>query len=73
MALNGDGWVVMDFPSLFRVSCLKLTKRVLNGGSEDLSDDSNEPPEIYKQKRSYQAVERGTVYLSMLKYTVPLF
>ena len=43
------------------------------GGSEDLSDDSNEPPEIYKQKGSYQAVERGTVYLSMLKYTVPLF
>jgi len=43
------------------------------GGSEDLSGDSNEPPEIYKQKRSYQAVERGTVYLSMLKYTVPLF
>ena len=63
----------MDFPSLFRVSCLKLVERVLNGGSEDLSDDSTEPPGIYKQKRSYQAVDRGTVYLSMLKYTVPLF
>lgn len=59
MALNGDGWVVMDFPSLFRVSCLKLVERVLNGGSEDLSDDSTEPPGIYKQKRSYQTGKGG--------------
>jgi hypothetical protein len=58
VALNGEGLVVMDFPSIFRVSCLKITKRVLNGEWENLYGDSNE--------RSGIIIRRETTRLRLL-------